>query len=54
MVEDTARNLIPAKDAGMTTILVDGGGKTAAIDFTVPTVLHIGSILKSFLLTEDQ
>jgi putative hydrolase of the HAD superfamily len=53
MVEDTARNLIPAKDVGMTTILVDGGAKTAAIDFSVPTIFHVGPILKRLLLTED-
>jgi putative hydrolase of the HAD superfamily len=52
MVEDTARNLMPAKDLGMTTILVDGIGKSIAVDYVVPTIFHIEPILKSLLLTE--
>jgi putative hydrolase of the HAD superfamily len=51
MVDDTARNLIPAKDVGMTTILVNGEGKSIAVDYAVPTVFHVGRILNDLLLT---
>jgi putative hydrolase of the HAD superfamily len=54
MVDDTARNLIPAKDVGMTTILVDGAGKTAAIDYMAPTVFQVGAILNNLLLAQGQ
>jgi putative hydrolase of the HAD superfamily len=50
MVDDLARNLIPAKDAGMTTILVEGTGPSMAIDYVVPTVFHVGPLLKKLLL----
>jgi FMN phosphatase YigB (HAD superfamily) len=53
MVDDTPRNLIPAKDLGMTTILVDGTGPAMAIDYVVPTVFHVGPILKNLLLREN-
>ena len=56
MVEDTPRNLMPAKDLGMTTILVDGAGKAGSacigIDYTVPTVFHVGQIVKNLLPQE--
>lgn len=56
MVEDTPRNLMPAKDLGMTTILVDGAGADGSscigIDYTVPTVFHVGQIVKSLLPQE--
>lgn len=50
MVDDLARNLIPAKDMGMTTILVEGTGSSLAVDYAVPTVFHIGPLLKNLLL----
>ena len=50
MVDDIVRNLIPAKDLGMTTILVEGAGPSLAIDYAVPTVFHIGPLLKNLLL----
>ncbi|MBI1876868.1 MAG: pyrimidine 5'-nucleotidase [Chloroflexi bacterium] len=53
MVDDTPRNLIPAKDLGMTTILVDGTGPAIAIDYAVPTVFHVGPILRNLLLREN-
>lgn len=53
MVDDTPRNLIPAKDLGMTTILVDGTGPSIAIDYAVPTVFHVGPILRNLLLHEN-
>jgi putative hydrolase of the HAD superfamily len=53
MVEDTPRNLMPAKDLGMTTILVDGAGSSCiGIDYTVPTVFHVGQIVKNLLPQE--
>lgn len=52
MVEDSPRNLIPAKDLGMTTILVDAIGPSIAIDYAVPTVFHVGPILRNLLLCE--
>jgi putative hydrolase of the HAD superfamily len=56
MVEDTPRNLMPAKDLGMTTILVDGAGGAGSscigIDYTVPTVFHVGQIVKNLLPQE--
>lgn len=52
MVDDTARNLIPAKDLGMTTILVDGDSKTAAIDYAVPTIFHVERVLQELLPVE--
>lgn len=50
MVDDTARNLLPAKDVGMTTILINGESKSLAIDYVAPTVFHVGQILNDFLL----
>ena len=52
MVEDSPRNLLPAKDMGMTTILVDGTSKSSAIDFVVPTVFHVGEVLANILPRE--
>jgi len=54
MVEDTPRNLIPAKDVGMTTILVDNKDNTPsiAIDYVVPTVFHVGQVVKNLLPME--
>jgi putative hydrolase of the HAD superfamily len=49
MVDDTARNLLPAKDLGMVTILVDSESKTSAIDYVVPTIFHVGRVLKDLL-----
>ena len=49
MVDDKPRNLIPARDLGMTTILVDSTHKSMAIDYTVPTIFHVESILRKLL-----
>jgi putative hydrolase of the HAD superfamily len=51
MVDDTPRNLIPAKDLAMTTILVDGASKSMAIDYVVPTIFHVGRVLHDLLQT---
>ena len=49
MVDDKPRNLIPARDLGMTTILVGDNCNSIAIDYTVPTVFHVENILKKLL-----
>lgn len=50
MVDDLPRNLIPAKNVGMTTILINGPGSTSpAIDYKVPTVFHVERIIRSLL-----
>lgn len=50
-IEDKPRNLIPAKNLGMTTILV-GQGRSPAIDYTVPTIFHVEDIIKNLLPME--
>ncbi len=52
LVDDTPRNLIPAKDLWMTTILINGGHKSLAIDYVVPTVFHVESVIKNILPLE--
>ncbi|MEM7033464.1 MAG: pyrimidine 5'-nucleotidase [Chloroflexota bacterium] len=60
MVEDSPRNLLPAKDLGMTTILVDTNHSATSlsdfttapmlhIDYSVPTVFHVERVLEKFL-----
>ena len=51
MVEDKARNLIPAKDLGMTTILV-GDSPSPAVDHSVPTIFHVENVIKNLLPLE--
>jgi putative hydrolase of the HAD superfamily len=53
IVDDMPRNLIPAKDLSMTTILINGGGKpNIAIDYAVPTIFHVERVIKSILPLE--
>ena len=52
MVEDNPRNLIPAKDLGMTTILVAGNGLSSAVDYAVPTIFHVENVLRKLLPLE--
>jgi len=49
MVDDKPRNLIPAKDLGMTTILVDANNGSIAIDYVVPTIFHVEQVLRKLL-----
>ncbi len=56
MVEDSPRNLVPAKGLGMTTILIDageGGGfddiPESSVDFTVEDVLQVGKVVDAIL-----
>jgi putative hydrolase of the HAD superfamily len=48
MVEDSARNLKPAKVLGMTTILVDGLPDWS-VDFVVEDVLQVGQVIERIL-----
>jgi putative hydrolase of the HAD superfamily len=48
MVEDSARNLQPAKELGLTTILVDGEDEVSA-DFSVKSVLEVGQVVNRLL-----
>ncbi|MBN1994791.1 MAG: pyrimidine 5'-nucleotidase [Anaerolineae bacterium] len=52
MVDDTPRNLMPAKDLRMTTILINGGKRSIAIDYVVPTIFHVEGVVKSLLPME--
>lgn len=49
IVDDRPRNLFPAKDLGMTTILVDSDRRSLGIDYSVPTVFHVGRIMRELL-----
>jgi len=53
MVEDTARNLQPAKALGMTTILVDAGSEEY-VDFVVGDVLEVGKVVIDLLHGEGR
>jgi putative hydrolase of the HAD superfamily len=48
MVEDTARNLWPARELGMTTVLVGEEGEPW-VDFTVGSVLEVGGVVQELL-----
>jgi putative hydrolase of the HAD superfamily len=46
IVDDRARNLSPAKELGMTTVLV-GSEKTADVDFVIGEVTEIGEVVQT-------
>jgi FMN phosphatase YigB (HAD superfamily) len=48
-VDNKPRNLIPARDLGMTTILINGDCENLAIDYTVPTIFHVENVLRKLL-----
>jgi putative hydrolase of the HAD superfamily len=48
MVEDSARNLRPAKELGLTTILVDAEADEY-VDFAVESVLEVGRVVDRLL-----
>jgi putative hydrolase of the HAD superfamily len=52
IVDDMPRNLIPAKDLSMTTILINGGKESIAVDYAVPTIFHVEGVIKSILPLE--
>ena len=45
LIEDTGRNLAPAKQLGMTTVLVDGDPNDPA-DYKIPTSLELGPVVE--------
>lgn len=58
MVEDSARNLLPAKELGLTTVLVQTNSRpralahdhpASAVDFVVKDVLSVGDIVQDLL-----
>lgn len=50
MIEDSPRNLIPAKELGMTTILLSTTDRPSlGIDYVVPTVFHVERVLEHLL-----
>jgi FMN phosphatase YigB (HAD superfamily) len=51
MVEDSARNLNPAKALGMTTVLVDSMPDWS-VDFVVKDVLQVGQVVSNLLEEE--
>ena len=51
MVEDSARNLNPAKALGMTTVLVDGVPDWS-VDFVVEDVVQVGQVVSKILEEE--
>jgi putative hydrolase of the HAD superfamily len=46
LIEDTGRNLAPAKQLGLTTILVDGNPNDPA-DYKIPTILELGPVVEA-------
>lgn len=50
LIEDTGRNLAPAKQLGMTTVLVDGDPNDPA-DYRIPTILDLGPVVDAILRT---
>jgi putative hydrolase of the HAD superfamily len=46
LVEDNVRNLRPAKDLGMTTVLVGSDGTEASIDYAIARIEDIGGVLE--------
>jgi putative hydrolase of the HAD superfamily len=52
IVEDTPRNLLPAKALGMKTILVDHA-ECGEVDFCVPDILGVGDVVKRLTESED-
>ncbi len=50
MVEDSARNLRPAKELGLTTVLVDAEpDEDGVVDFVVESVLDVGEVVRRLL-----
>ena len=53
LIEDSARNLLPGKGLGMTTILVDSDD-CAQIDYCVPDILSVKPIVDALLANHDR
>jgi putative hydrolase of the HAD superfamily len=52
LIEDTGRNLAPAKQLGMTTILVDGDPNDPA-DYKIPTILDLEPVVMAIFDTRS-
>lgn len=52
LIEDTGRNLAPAKQLGMTTVLVDGD-PTDPADFKIPTILDLEPVVMAIFDTRS-
>lgn len=52
MVEDSVRNLRPAKELGMVTVLVDGSGGDC-VDFTIDDVTQVGEVVRQIRDSRD-
>jgi putative hydrolase of the HAD superfamily len=50
IVDDIPRNLFPAKDLGMTTILVGEQSRSIGIDYVTPTILHAKQLFKNLVV----
>lgn len=48
LIEDTGRNLAPAKQLGMTTVLVDGNPDDPA-DYKIPTILELEPVVEAII-----
>ena len=46
LVDDSARNLRPARELGMTTVLVGDGHLEDGVDFVIEEVAQVGSVVK--------
>ncbi len=48
MIEDSAANLLPAKELGMATVLVgkDAGGVNGFVDYVIADILELGDLLE--------
>lgn len=50
MVDDSARNLRPARELGMITVLVGGGHPEDGVDFVIEEIAEIGRVVRQLLL----
>jgi len=53
LVEDSARNLRPAKALGLTTVLVDGDPPDENVDYVVRGVLEVGRLVEEILTPQS-
>jgi putative hydrolase of the HAD superfamily len=49
-VEDNVRNLRPAKEYGMTTVLVSGDGMAEGVDYSIGRIEQVGALLRDVIL----
>lgn len=51
-VEDTARNLLPAHELGMRTVLIGPASEERGVDYTIPDILELENVLRPDLGAE--